>query len=208
MRQPLLRVLLTHGARKLTALGNGDYSGLLGYYDHHRVGILAHAYRGAVSGAKAAVYRVIPRCRRQEAPGGVHAVSADYRGTLISIFLVMFVLPQILLLGDVIIEKTSFTLKRRDLIQKRSGYIRVNGRVRGYVSGIVDAQITGIIHGEVSAQLDSDAAEDMKNKVDRQIINHIDADGKHIEDIDGIAPPPAPGGTAEDVDDIMDETEE
>ncbi len=130
------------------------------------------------------------------------------RGTLISIFLVMFVLPQILLLGDVIIEKTSFTLKRRDLIQKHSGYIRVNGRVRGYVSGIVDAQITGIIHGEVSAQLDSDAAEDMKAKVDRQIINHIDVDGKRIEDIDGIAPPPAPGGTAEDVDDIMDETEE
>ena len=33
------------------------------------------------------------------------------RGTLISIFLVMGILPQILLLGDVIIEKTGFTLK-------------------------------------------------------------------------------------------------
>ena len=139
------------------------------------------------------------------------------RGTLISIFLVMFVLPQILLLGDTIIEKTSFTLKRRDLIQKRSGYIRVNGRVRGYVSGIVDAQITGIIHGEVSAQLDTDNAEDMKGKVDRQIINHIDSDGKHIADIDSALPPSAgkapedsavtvPAG--EDVDDIMDETED
>lgn len=149
------------------------------------------------------------------------------RGTLISIFLVMFVLPQILLLGDVIIEKTSFTLKRRDLIQKRSGYIRVNGRVRGYVSGIVDAQITGIIHGEVSAQLETDNSEDMKAKVDRQIINHIDTDGKHIDDIDS-ALPKDPGGaqpvtagapagvsakpgavsTDEDVDDIMDETED
>lgn len=145
------------------------------------------------------------------------------RGTLISIFLVMFVLPQILLLGDVIIEKTSFTLKRRDLIQKRSGYIRVNGRVRGYVSGIVDAQITGIIHGEVSAQLETDNSEDMKAKVDRQIINHIDTDGKHIDDIDS-ALPKGPGGaqpvtagvstepsavrTDEDVDDIMDETED
>lgn len=128
------------------------------------------------------------------------------RGTLISIFLVMFVLPQILLLGDVIIEKTSFTLKRRDLIQKRSGYMRVNGRVRGYVCGIVDANISGIVHGEISAQLDSDAAEEMKQKVDRQIINHIDADGKPIADIDGISSPH--GGAAEDVDDIMDETEE
>ena len=149
------------------------------------------------------------------------------RGTLISIFLVMFVLPQILLLGDVIIEKTSFTLKHRDLIQKRSGYIRVNGRVRGYVSGIVDAQITGIIHGEVSAQLETDNSEDMKAKVDRQIINHIDTDGKHIDDIDSVLPKDpggaqpvtagAPAGvsaepgavsTDEDVDDIMDETED
>lgn len=122
------------------------------------------------------------------------------RGTLISIGLVMFVLPQILLLGDTIIEKTSFTLKRRDLIQKRSGYMRVNGRVRGYVSGIVDAQICGIVHGEISAQLESDAAEEMTQRVDRQIINHIDSDGKHIEDISSVTP--------DDIDDIMEETED
>ncbi len=134
------------------------------------------------------------------------------RGTLISIGLVMFVLPQILLLGDVIIEKTSFTLKRRELIQKRSGYMRVNGRVRGYVCGIVDANISGMIHGEISAQLDSDAADSMKEKVDRQIINHIDADGNRIADIespsDKDAPPEHGLDTADDVDDILDETED
>ena len=134
------------------------------------------------------------------------------RGTLISIGLVMFVLPQILLLGDVIIEKTSFTLKRRELIQKRSGYMRVNGRVRGYVCGIVDANISGMIHGEISAQLDSDAADSMKEKVDRQIINHIDADGNRIADIespsDKNAPPEQGLDTADDVDDILDETED
>lgn len=127
------------------------------------------------------------------------------RGTLISIGLVMFVLPQILLLGDTIIEKTSFTLRRRESVQKRSGYMRVNGRVRGYVCGIVDANISGMIHGEISAQLDSDAAESMREKVDRQIINHIDADGKHIGDISSAAPFT---DTAEDADDIMDETED
>lgn len=134
------------------------------------------------------------------------------RGTLISIGLVMFVLPQILLLGDVIIEKTSFTLKRRELIQKRSGYMRVNGRVRGYVCGIVDANISGMIHGEISAQLDSDAADSMKEKVDRQIINHIDVDGNRIADIespsDKNAPPEHGLDTADDVDDILDETED
>lgn len=88
------------------------------------------------------------------------------RGTLISIFLVMFVLPQILLLGDTIIEKTSFTLKHRELIQKRSGNMRVNGRVRGYVCGIVNANISGVIHGEISAQLDSDGADEAKDKAE------------------------------------------
>ncbi len=88
------------------------------------------------------------------------------RGTLISIFLVMFVLPQILLLGDTIIEKTSFTLKHRELIQKHSGNMRVNGRVRGYVCGIVDANISGVIHGEISAQLDSDGADEAKDKAE------------------------------------------
>ena len=134
------------------------------------------------------------------------------RGTLISIGLVMFVLPQILLLGDVIIEKTSFTLKHRELIQKRSGYMRVNGRVRGYVCGIVDANISGMIHGEISAQLDSDAADSMKEKVDRQIINHIDVDGNRIADnespSDKNAPPEHGLDTADDVDDILDETED
>ena len=134
------------------------------------------------------------------------------RGTLISIGLVMFVLPQILLLGDVIIEKTSFTLKHRELIQKRSGYMRVNGRVRGYVCGIVDANISGMIHGEISAQLDSDAADSMKEKVDRQIINHIDVDGNRIADVespsDKNAPPEQGLDTADDVDDKLDETED
>ena len=91
------------------------------------------------------------------------------RGTLISIVLVMCVLPQILLLGDAIIEKTSFTLKKIDRIHHTSGLIHVNGRVRGYVSGIVDAKISGIIHGEVSAQLDSEDAEDLRERIDKSI---------------------------------------
>ncbi|MCI8689845.1 MAG: MMPL family transporter, partial [Oscillibacter sp.] len=52
------------------------------------------------------------------------------RGTLISIFLVMGILPQILLLGDVIIEKTAFTLKRRLPLQARAGSLRIDGHVR------------------------------------------------------------------------------
>lgn len=103
------------------------------------------------------------------------------RGTFISIFLVMIVLPPILLLGDTIIEKTSFTIKHKELIRKRYGLMRVNGRVRGYVSGIVDAQISGIIHGEISAQLDSDTANELKNRVDLQIENQSNGETDETE---------------------------
>ena len=73
------------------------------------------------------------------------------RGTLISIFLVMGILPQILLLGDIIIEKTAFTLKARLPIQSQSGTMFVDGHVRGYVSGVVDADFTGVLRGSINA---------------------------------------------------------
>ena len=73
------------------------------------------------------------------------------RGTLISIFLVMGILPQILLLGDIIIEKTAFTLKARLPIQTHTGNIRVDGHVRGYISGMVDADFNGVLRGTINA---------------------------------------------------------
>lgn len=73
------------------------------------------------------------------------------RGTLISIFLVMGILPQILMLGDIIIEKTAFTLKARLPIQSQTGNLLVNGHVRGYVSGMIDAEFSGVLHGTINA---------------------------------------------------------
>ena len=72
-------------------------------------------------------------------------------------FLVMFILPQILLLGDRIVEGTSFKLNlpQYNLIRRVSGPIYVNGRVRGKISGIVDADIHGVIHGDVAAAMSS-----------------------------------------------------
>lgn len=77
------------------------------------------------------------------------------RGTIISIILVFFVLPQMLLLGDTIIEKTSFKIESKlgKSIKQASGTFALNGRVRGYVSGIVDAEIKGLIAGEVNASI-------------------------------------------------------
>ncbi len=77
------------------------------------------------------------------------------RGTIISIFLVMGVLPQILLLGDVIIEKTAFTIKTHLPIQSRTGLMHLDGHIRGYVSGMVDGEFSGIIHGSINASVAS-----------------------------------------------------
>ena len=82
------------------------------------------------------------------------------RGTLISIFLVLGILPQILLLGDVIIEKTAFTLKARLPIQSRTGLMRLDGHVRGYISGVVDADFTGFLRGVVNAAIETGAIQD------------------------------------------------
>ena len=78
------------------------------------------------------------------------------RGTLISMFLVMFILPQILYLGDTIVEKTRFNIKVPEVSRAQaSGIVYVNGRVRGRVSGTVDANIHGIIRGDVSGILET-----------------------------------------------------
>lgn len=81
------------------------------------------------------------------------------RGTLISIFLVMGILPQILLLGDVIIEKTAITMKRKLSIQNLSGDMRVHGHMKGYISGVVDGDFNGTIRGTINAALETDAVE-------------------------------------------------
>ena len=79
------------------------------------------------------------------------------RGTIISIFLVLFVLPAVLVLGDSIIERTSFKLKGIETkTRTATGTVRVQGHVRGYINGVVDADIHGIIHGQLNASVSTD----------------------------------------------------
>ena len=76
------------------------------------------------------------------------------RGTIISIVLVLAVLPQILVLGDTIIERTSFEMHGLDRkMRTASGTMRVNGRVRGYISGVIDAEVNGILTGQINASV-------------------------------------------------------
>ena len=74
------------------------------------------------------------------------------RGTLISIILVLFVLPPTLVLGDSIIERTKFRVKMPQMPTRTvSGAVRVRGHLRGYVSGMVDADFDGILRGDLDA---------------------------------------------------------
>ena len=79
------------------------------------------------------------------------------RGTIISIILVLCVLPSILVLGDSIIERTRFKIKVPQPTQSIStGTMVVNGRVKGYISGMVDAEFHGVLHGDLNASISTD----------------------------------------------------
>ena len=77
------------------------------------------------------------------------------RGTLISIILVMTVLPQLLLLGDTIIERTALTLNVNRKKRFDQGAMRLDGHVRGHVEGFVDGEFKGVIRGSVDALIES-----------------------------------------------------
>lgn len=72
------------------------------------------------------------------------------RGTIISIIVVMFVLPQILLLGEKIIEKTSFAVSMPLKLERTVGLMRVDGIVQGQINGTIVGEVHGLIRGEAN----------------------------------------------------------
>lgn len=75
------------------------------------------------------------------------------RGTIISIFLVMFVLPQILLLGEKIIDKTKFSMPTRVVQLQNMGRTRLEGMVKGEINGTFIGMANGIVEGSVNVNL-------------------------------------------------------
>ena len=84
------------------------------------------------------------------------------RGTVISIILVMFVLPQILLIGSGVVDKTSFSVPALQMGERRaaSGHILVNGMVHGRINGTVHGVIRATVDGDVDLSILSGAAEE------------------------------------------------
>ena len=99
------------------------------------------------------------------------------RGTIISMFLVLFVLPQILLIGSGIVDKTSFAVPK--VIRKREA----TGRV--FVDGVVSGQINGSVSGIMRANVEGDVNLNLisGNMTEKLIPEHTgkEADGDEKE---------------------------
>ncbi len=72
------------------------------------------------------------------------------RGTILSIFTVMFVLPQILLLGEKIIDRTSFAVSIPLKMERVSGLMRVDGIVQGQINGTIIGEVHGLVRGDAN----------------------------------------------------------
>ena len=86
------------------------------------------------------------------------------RGTVISILLVMFVLPQILLLGAGVIDKTSFKMPAGLKRHKESGLVVVDGVVSGEIRGRVTGVMKATVDGEVNVSLLSGSVHQSEEK--------------------------------------------
>ena len=91
------------------------------------------------------------------------------RGTLISIGLVLFVLPQILLFGDKFIAMTTFEMYRPVQMREERGDMLVNGVIRGTVNGTVAARVSGIIRGDASVALVSGSMDHVSEELAAQV---------------------------------------
>ena len=77
------------------------------------------------------------------------------RGTIISILITMFVLPQILLVGDKVIELTAFVMNMPLQTRQIAGSMRIDGIVRGHIDGNVTGVMHAVVRGNVSAFIES-----------------------------------------------------
>ena len=75
-----------------------------------------------------------------------------------TIILVMFVLPQILLIGGKVVDKTSFSMPNVSKKHASHGRVKVDGIVRGEIHGIVSGTMHATVDGEVDLNLISGSA--------------------------------------------------
>ena len=109
------------------------------------------------------------------------------RGTILSMLLVLFVLPQILLIGGGIVDKTSFAVPK--VIHKRE----TSGRM--FVVGVVTGEINGTISGIMRASVDGDINLNLlSGNISEQSLP------EHIPSTESVKPKPTEAETGKEVD--------
>ena len=79
--------------------------------------------------------------------------------TIISMLMVMFVLPQVLLIGSKLVDMTSFKMPTKNSNAKESGKVIVDGLVNGTINGTFKGIIKGTINGDVDLRIINGKAE-------------------------------------------------
>ncbi|MCR5651755.1 MAG: MMPL family transporter [Lachnospiraceae bacterium] len=100
------------------------------------------------------------------------------RGTIISIFLVMFVLPQLLLFGEKVIDMTSFKVSVPIKLNRNFGVMRVDGFVQGQFNGTIVGELHAVVTGEMSALVRSGNVIKLDEKEETQSAGETEEDEK------------------------------
>ena len=117
------------------------------------------------------------------------------RGTIISIFLVMFVLPQILLIGEKVIEKTSFKVSVPIKLDRGRGLMQVDGFVRGQVNGMVVGEMHAVVRGEVNALVSLGKMTPLSSDMEAELPEELKMINYDPEDVSGEKTEDRKGGT-------------
>lgn len=99
------------------------------------------------------------------------------RGTIISIIVTMFVLPQILLVGDKVIELTAFVMNMPLSTKQLSGVMRIDGVVRGKIDGTVNGVVHAVVRGKVSAYIENADVKVLKDEEGDQTTEVLEQEG-------------------------------
>ena len=103
------------------------------------------------------------------------------RGTIISILVTMFVLPQILLVGDRVIELTAFVMNMPLRLKQRTGTMRIDGFIRGRIEGNVTGVIHAVVKGNVSAYIENgDITQEEEEPIDAENSEFYYTEGEDI----------------------------
>ncbi len=104
------------------------------------------------------------------------------QGTIISIILVLFILPQLLYRGDRLIQRTSFKIATPTFFDRVESRIRMSGRLDGYVKGEIHAYVDGTIDGEVRPIKENQGETDDKGHGEKTASNGEETGGRVDEE--------------------------